>query len=161
MWQLTLDSVINLGDSATNGICACGRFKMIGSKTSIDRLGLRLKHGDPGDDDLKALDAYRRSFEPGYETVIGFVRDQLRLESTGRPAKSTTSVIDKLRRESIRLSQIQDIAGCRVIVPDLAEQERVVGKLSRHFVGSSVVDRRANPSPMSLLLLAAIRSKSK
>jgi hypothetical protein len=95
------------------------------SKSEIDRLGNRLKGGQPTDDDLNALAVYRRSFGESYETVVGAKRDVLRLEPTGRPAKSTTSLIGKLQRETIRLSQVQDIAGCRLIVRDLLEQDRV------------------------------------
>ena len=84
------------------------------SKTQIDKLGERLKSGSPDEADLRELDEYRRSFGAGYEHVVGLVRGRLRLEPTGRPAKSTSSIVDKLRRESIRLTQIQDIAGCRI-----------------------------------------------
>jgi ppGpp synthetase/RelA/SpoT-type nucleotidyltranferase len=52
----------------------------------------------------------------------------------------------KLRRESIRLTQIQDVAGCRIIVTDVTEQERVVMSLSAAFPTATVVDRRAKPS---------------
>jgi ppGpp synthetase/RelA/SpoT-type nucleotidyltranferase len=98
------------------------------------------------DSDLKSLDEYRRSFGEAYATVVQTIREQLHLEPTGRPAKSTTSIIDKLRRESIRLTQIQDVAGCRIIVADVAEQERVVMSLSAAFPTATVVDRRAKPS---------------
>jgi hypothetical protein len=47
---------------------------------------------------------------PAYERVIETIIDQLTLQPTGRLAKSTTSISDKLKRESIRLTQIQDIA---------------------------------------------------
>lgn len=57
-----------------------------------------------------------------------------------------TLIIDKLRRESIRLTQIQDIAGCRIIASDVTEQERVVKSLSAAFPTATLVDRRANPS---------------
>jgi ppGpp synthetase/RelA/SpoT-type nucleotidyltranferase len=68
------------------------------------------------------------------------------LEATGRPAKSTGALIEKLHRETIRLTQVQDIAGCRVIVTDVAEQERVVDSLRAVFSEASVADRRVNPS---------------
>ena len=84
------------------------------SKTQIDRLGDRLREGRLEDADLRALDAYRRAFSEAYESVIQVIREEVGLEPTGRPAKSTKSIIDKLRRESLRLSQMQDIAGCRV-----------------------------------------------
>jgi ppGpp synthetase/RelA/SpoT-type nucleotidyltranferase len=116
------------------------------SKTQIDRLGDRLREGSPSENDLRVLDEYRLSFGEAYDTVVRTIREQLQLEPTGRPAKSTSSLIEKLLRESIRLSQVQDIAGCRVVVADVAEQEQVVVSLCSVFPGGSVVDRRANPS---------------
>lgn len=115
------------------------------SKSQIDRLGDRLKKGSPSEADVRLLDEYRRSFGEAYEAVVLTVRDQLHLEPTGRPAKSTTSIIEKLRRES-RLSQVQDIAGCRVVVVDMAAQEQVVASLLGAFPATTVMDRRANPS---------------
>lgn len=115
------------------------------SKTQIDRLGDRLKRGSYAEDDLRALDSYRRTFGAPYGTVVGSLRG-LNLEPTGRPAKSTESLVEKLRRESIRLVQVQDIAGCRVVVPDMEEQDRLVATLQSVFSTVSVVDRRANPS---------------
>jgi putative GTP pyrophosphokinase len=116
------------------------------SKTQVDRLGDRLKRRNITEEDLRLLDQYRRSFSEAYETVVGIIRDKLRLEPTGRPAKSTTSIADKLKRESIRLTQIQDIAGCRIIVADIAEQEFVVHSLTDLFPQATVIDRREKPS---------------
>ena len=95
---------------------------------------------------MRLLDQYRRSFTEAYEIVVGKIRNELGLEPTGRPAKSTTSISDKLRRESIRLTQIQDIAGCRLIVPDIRNQESVVQSLSGLFEHYTVIDRRQRPS---------------
>jgi ppGpp synthetase/RelA/SpoT-type nucleotidyltranferase len=116
------------------------------SKTQIDRLGDRLKSGNITEDDLRLLDQYRRSFADAYDTVVGVIRDKLGLEPTGRPAKSTTSIADKLKRESIRLTQIQDIAGCRIIVSDIAEQETVIQSITSFFQQATVIDRREKPS---------------
>ena len=116
------------------------------SKNQIDRLGGRLRKGDINETDLRLLDSYRRSFSDAYEVVVRQIRDDLRLEPTGRPAKSTTSIIDKLQRESIRLSQMQDIAGCRLTVPDIAVQNEVVAQLKRLFGNVTIVDRRQHPS---------------
>src|SRR5258706_5326719 len=116
------------------------------SKTQIDRLGDRLRKDDISDDDLRLLDLYRRDFFEAYEIVIGNIREKLSLEPTGRPAKSTTSISDKLLRESIRLSQIQDIAGCRLIVEDVAVQDTTVELLKILFENVTVVDRREHPS---------------
>ena len=74
------------------------------SKTQIDRLGDRLRTGSIEESDLKILDDYRRSFGQAYEEVVRIIRERLNLDLTGRPAKSTSSIIEKLHRESIRLS---------------------------------------------------------
>jgi GTP pyrophosphokinase len=103
------------------------------TKNQVDRLGDRLRKGDISDDDLRLLDSYRRSFTEAYEAVVGQIRDQLGLEPTGRPAKSTTSISEKLRRESIRLTQMQDIAGCRLIVENIAKQDEVTAQLKERF----------------------------
>ncbi len=115
------------------------------SKTQIDRLGDRLKGGPHTEDDLRLLDDYRRSFSEAYETVVQGMSQQ-GLLPTGRPAKSTGSIVEKLRRESIRLSQMQDIAGCRVVVTGVVEQERVIASLTAVFHEASVMDRREKPS---------------
>ena len=116
------------------------------TKSQVDRLGDRLREGDINDDDLRLLDSYRRSFSDAYELVVGQIRDKLGLEPTGRRAKSTKSIIEKLDRESIRLSQMQDIAGCRVVVSDIAAQDSVVSNLKDLFARSVVFDRRDYPS---------------
>ncbi len=116
------------------------------SKTQIDRLGDRLRKGDITEADLRFLDEYRRSFGEAYEIVVTAIQNELGLEPTGRPAKSTTSITEKLLRESIRLTQIQDIAGCRIIVSEISDQERGIESLNKLFGRVAVVDRRELPS---------------
>ena len=116
------------------------------SKTQTDRLGDRLRKEKVGDDELRQLDDFRRSFAGAYEEVVAVVRTVAHLEPTGRPAKSTTSIIEKLRRETIRLSQMQDIAGCRLVVQDVAAQDSAVAQLKVRLPGAVVVDRRKQPS---------------
>lgn len=116
------------------------------TKSQVDRLGDRLRKADVTEPDLRLLDEYRRSFATAYTEVVRVIRDKLELEPTGRPAKSTTSIAEKLRRESIRLSQVQDIAGCRVVVADPVEQDGTVAHLAHHFPKTSIVDRRDRPS---------------
>ena len=116
------------------------------SKAQSDRLGLRLKEGSIAEADLRMLDDYRRSFVGAYEQVVRTTREQLGVEVTGRPAKSTTSIVEKLRRESIRLTQIQDIAGCRLVVGDVAAQDHAVESFKGLFKNLTIVDRRERPS---------------
>jgi putative GTP pyrophosphokinase len=116
------------------------------SKSQIDKLGERLKKGEVTEADLRMLDEYRLTFSEAYEFVVTGIRQHLKLEPTGRPAKSTPSIIDKLKRESIRLTQMQDIAGCRLIVDYIPGQNEVVEALNQLFGGLTIVDRRIRPS---------------
>ena len=116
------------------------------SKTQIDRLGERLKKGDVSDDDLRLLESHRLSFEAAYEEVINSIRKAIQLEPSGRRAKSTSSIIEKLRRESIRLSQMQDIAGCRFVVKDILAQDKVVEEIRNSLTDAVIIDRRNRPS---------------
>lgn len=116
------------------------------TKTQVDRLGDRLKQGDATEADLRLLDTFRRSFAEAYEEVVRVIREDVGLEPTGRPAKSTTSITEKLRRESVRLTQMQDIAGCRIVIDNVVVQESVVQHLVQRFPQHSLIDRRARPS---------------
>lgn len=117
------------------------------SKTQIDKLGDRLRKGDIREDDLRQLDAYRRSFAGPYEEVAATIRNATGLDPTGRPAKSTSSVGEKLRRDTtMRLTQMQDIAGCRLVVQDVLAQNQVVEHLTAALPRASMIDRRKWPS---------------
>jgi ppGpp synthetase/RelA/SpoT-type nucleotidyltranferase len=116
------------------------------SRAQIDQLGIRLRADDYSDDDLRMLDRFRRSYASVYEHTVNVIREKLRLEPTGRPAKSTNAIRDKLCRSSMRLSQMQDISGCRLIVTDRRQQDLLIAELTGLFPGSTVVDRRDKPS---------------
>lgn len=91
------------------------------SRSAIDRIGDRLRDGDFNPSVLEALDTFRSSHDrivPVVLRAVGVNPGALTL----RAAKSTASIVAKLRRESARLSQIQDIAGCRIIVPTIFDQ---------------------------------------
>jgi ppGpp synthetase/RelA/SpoT-type nucleotidyltranferase len=122
-----------------------GRPRSI-SKSRVDRLGERLRHGEVQEADLLELDEFRRSFSASYARVVSVVARITGVAPSGRPAKSTTAIVEKLRRETIRLSQMQDIAGCRLVVPSVHDQDALVGQLRAAFVRATVVDRRESPS---------------
>ena len=119
------------------------------SKTQVDQLGDRLRKGNISDDDLRLLDAYRESFAAAYEEVVTTIRTATGLEQL-EPAgrwKTNISIIAKLVREStMRLSRMQDIAGCRVVVEDTLKQDWVVERLIRVCQAAKVYDRRKQPS---------------
>jgi ppGpp synthetase/RelA/SpoT-type nucleotidyltranferase len=115
------------------------------SKSQIDRLGDRLRADQHLDSDLELLDAFRSSFGEAQKAVVERLRG-LGLNPAGRIAKTTPSIVAKLKRSDIRLARIQDIAGCRIVVDNIAEQDRVVGLVTSAFPKNRAVDRREKPS---------------
>jgi ppGpp synthetase/RelA/SpoT-type nucleotidyltranferase len=120
------------------------------SKTALDRLGARLASGEPvSDADLEVfaqvIDAYQRTLDS-----VKAQLSSLNYSATTR-AKTTGTVVEKLRREHrMRLSQVQDLAGARIIVADRPTQDEALAKIRRHFEESGhacrEVDRRKSPS---------------
>jgi len=62
-----------------------------------------------------------------------------------RPAKTTRSIISKLHRERTNLARMQDIAGCRLVVPTLMQQDMVVDALRQREPAWKVDDLRQRP----------------
>jgi putative GTP pyrophosphokinase len=116
------------------------------TKRQVDRLGDRLQRGKLRDNDLRLLDEFRWSFRAVHERVVEKIRKHLSIEPAGRRTKSTMTITNKLRRQGLRLSEMYDIAGCRLVVPDMAEQDRMVRRLQGLFDAVRVADRRQQPS---------------
>jgi len=114
------------------------------SKTQLDKLGDRLRAGSRDEADIRSLNEYRQSFRPAFESVMDSL-NHLRLEKTGR-MKTVGAIVDKLNRQRIRLTQIQDIAGVRLTCADAPEQDLLTSLLSFTFPGSEIDDRRQKPS---------------
>lgn len=115
------------------------------TRSQADALGNRIRHGELTDDDRRLLLELRASYLPAYQQVTGKIRE-LGLRPTGRPEKTPESIVNKLRRRPTRLSTIQDIAGCRIVVADVRVQDVVVERLVQAFPGCRVDDRRRRPS---------------
>ena len=115
------------------------------SVRQIDRLGDRLREGVTLED-RAFLDIYRESF---FETLLLVTFDLGRLgigESDGGRLKRPESVIAKLERDSrIRLSRMQDIAGCRLVANDKAEQDEIFVRLQTDFDIYRAYDIRKTP----------------
>jgi GTP pyrophosphokinase len=113
--------------------------------SQLNKIGARLRKNQESDEDLRALDEFRLSFEPAYQQVFDYLT-RLGLRPGGRSGKTTLSIRAKLIRERTRLSRMQDIAGCRVIVENVAEQNKIVGQLIANFPEHEVFDRRESTS---------------
>lgn len=115
------------------------------SKSEIDRLGERLKAGDVTTDDLRLLADYGARFVRPYVEVLHDL-GSLGLNPSGRAPKSRDSIVAKLRRESIRMTQIQDVAGCRVVVPGPRNQEAAVRLIQDAMAPARALDRQRSSS---------------
>jgi putative GTP pyrophosphokinase len=114
-------------------------------RSRIDRLGELLRRGDPGEEDLHLLNRYRGLFRPALEHVVSLSQGIVDVEVTERQ-KTIRSIVAKLRREKTRLSRMQDIAGCRIVLPDMRAQDDFRGKVVESAPSWLIVDRRLRPS---------------
>ena len=119
------------------------------SNNEIKRLGERLRQASTAEEDLAMLDAIRRD----YDGLL--IESAQRVESALAPysvayvmsgrSKRTKSIIRKLRRptnKNMDLSRMQDIVGLRLLVGNVADQDRVVEILHREFVSGEINDYR-------------------
>jgi len=113
--------------------------------SQLNKIGERLRKNIETEEDLLSLDKFRLSFQPAYDQVFAELTS-LGLNPGGRLPKTTQSIRAKLDREKTRLSKMQDIAGCRVVVENSVEQERVVKELIQRWPGVKIYDRTVNPS---------------
>jgi len=110
-------------------------------------LGERLRISEVIDAaDLDLLQTYRAEHEEALiEVQSGLGRALPGVDQTAR-IKTIQTLHDKLRRQPTKLSRIQDIAGVRIVQGmDLLDQDAVIADITREFLASKVVDRRAKP----------------
>ena len=94
------------------------------SNSEIDQLGDRLRNNCLEDGDLKKLHEFRQTYSDIDVQVYKLIEDtlktsmdKLKLVITKRKRKTRQSIVDKLyRQKKLRLSQMQDIVGCRIVV---------------------------------------------
>jgi ppGpp synthetase/RelA/SpoT-type nucleotidyltranferase len=120
------------------------------SKTALDRLGSRLA----ADEQVSESDRVTLAQVAGaYQQAVDAVKAQL--ETLGYAAttrvKTTGTLVEKLRREApMRLSQMQDLAGARIVLHDRSAQDSAVRLVCEDWETGSrryrVIDRRDRPS---------------
>lgn len=124
------------------------------SGAQLEKLGDRLRRGPLALDDLRQLRAFLKTLEPFAEDIFAQVRDAnadiANLRSARvvrRSSKTPRSILAKLRRQTTTLAQIQDLVGCRAVVPDIIDQDAWLTKLRSLFPTATIVDRRTKASP--------------
>jgi hypothetical protein len=114
-------------------------------RAEIDRLGEAMRARDLMDEEVDLYNAYRDSFLPALGSVLAALKDAGAPPATERQ-KTIWATVAKLRRSTARLSQVQDIAGCRVIVPLKNDQDALVALLSTAHPDWRLFDRCRRPS---------------
>lgn len=111
----------------------------------IDALGARLRQGIAAED-REAYEKYRQDL---YRLQLA-LEDELLILNPGAEVGSRTKRVETVaaklqRRPEMALSQITDLAGCRIIVAGLAEQRAVVDQLMRIYDVQQVDDKSDSP----------------
>jgi ppGpp synthetase/RelA/SpoT-type nucleotidyltranferase len=90
---------------------------IVQSKTQTDKLGERIRKSAPTFEaaDRVALQQLLADQYPSLITAQRVLEEVLDRTSTGR-LKTAKSTVEKLRRQTTRLSQIQDLAGLRIVI---------------------------------------------
>ncbi len=93
------------------------------SNSQASKLGDRLRDSNISDNDLTMLDEFRQTYSEVDEHAYTIIQNTLLTynertwTSTKRKRKTQQSIVDKLRRQpKLRLPQMQDIAGCRIVI---------------------------------------------
>ncbi|MDO6721036.1 hypothetical protein Q4575_16600 [Psychrosphaera sp. 1_MG-2023] len=97
------------------------------SNSQVTRLGDRLRGSSITNDDLALLDKFRQTFSEVDEKAYAIIQKVLENTSdwtaTKRKRKTQQSIVDKLcRLPQLRLPQMQDIAGCRIVLKSGTKQ---------------------------------------
>jgi putative GTP pyrophosphokinase len=114
-------------------------------KADVDRLGEAMRREELTEERITAFRVYSDAFTPALASVV------VSLQAVGAPPiterlKTIRSTVAKLRRGTARLSQVQDIVGCRLVVPSLREQNDFLAQVSAEHADWRVYDRRSEPS---------------
>lgn len=123
----------------------------------IDKAGARLREyilvsprGEDGvDQAIEIVERYRAAFVVPLQRAQAAAAKAAAIH-TDSPVvarhKRTVRVIDKLTRfPSMRLSQMDDIGGCRIVVGDLAAQQKVLIDVLKARPAAEIQDYVANP----------------
>jgi ppGpp synthetase/RelA/SpoT-type nucleotidyltranferase len=114
-------------------------------KADVDRLGEAMRWEELTEERITAFRVYSDAFAPALASVVAT------LQAAGAPPiterlKTIRSTVAKLRRGTARLSQMQDIVGCRLVVPSMRAQNEFLDRVSTDHSAWRVQDRRVNPS---------------
>jgi ppGpp synthetase/RelA/SpoT-type nucleotidyltranferase len=108
-------------------------------------LGEAMRREDLTEERITAFRAYSDAFAPALASVVATLQDLEAPPITER-LKTIRSTVKKMQRETTRLSQVQDIVGCRLVVPLMRDQDDFLVRLSGAHADWHLYDRRSEPS---------------
>jgi ppGpp synthetase/RelA/SpoT-type nucleotidyltranferase len=123
------------------------------SNGEINRLGDRLRASSTivgiQTADLELLQTLRRDYEAALHDAQTRIAEEL--DGIAVPTsrlKTVQTLVGKLRREAhMNLSQVQDVAGVRIVREmGVAEQTELAARVAGLFAESKTIDRRTKPS---------------
>jgi len=110
----------------------CDAESAMVTRSQVRRAGERLrKHKTASVADRQIYSDYRDTFADPLREVaekIGSFAEDAPVQSR---LKRFETVVEKLRRSTSDLSRLEDIAGCRVVLPTITEQQRVLDSIRR------------------------------
>lgn len=121
------------------------------SNTEITKLGDRLRQGMIVEADLSLLDQFRQTFseidEQAYPVIQSTLSPRDDCTLTKRKRKTQQSIVDKLNRQpKLRLPQMQDIAGCRIVVQGGSQAAQQVNELLSQAFAKPLASNSSNSS---------------
>ncbi|WP_082281353.1 hypothetical protein [Leptospira kirschneri] len=115
------------------------------SNSQITKLGDRLRDSNLEEDELKMLDEFRETYseldERSYQIIHDALKASIGLTLTKRKRKTQQSIVDKLRRQpNLRLPQMQDIAGCRIVLEGGIQHAQSINSLLENAFRQNQMD---------------------
>lgn len=107
------------------------------SGTRRTKAGIALARDIESDEDLEVIDNWRSSHAVPLQTIKMLLKSRAKsVDSTAVVAqrlKRLPSIRSKLKRETMRLQQMQDFGGCRAIVKDMLAVRNLIKKFEESF----------------------------
>lgn len=116
------------------------------SRSQVRRAGERLRRDEtPSDADRQIYSDYRKTFEEPLREVGGTIRNFAGDAPIQSRLKRFETVVEKLQRGTSDLSRLEDIAGCRVVLPTMIEQQQVLDRIRKTWQVIRERDYQASP----------------
>ena len=130
------------------------------TRTQINRAGDRLRRAStPDEADRRIYDEFRAGFAEPLNDVLLSLTELAGDRPVASRLKRFETTVEKLRRHKSRLSRIEDIAGCRVVLPTTHEKHELLALVTRRWEVVRTRDYQAEPRGGYRALHVVVRSR--